>query len=343
MKFLQSQRSSRWPALLGALLLCHAPMVLAEAPSSDSSEIDVLSHGVAQDRLFGVAFDGDFGIAVGQAGIAKISKDGGKTWTAEQVPTELALLGVSISKGSAIAVGQQGLVMRRSASGAWSTAGQPTRERLLGVDSNDKGLAVAVGAFGTVLVSKDGGANWANAAPNWMDVAKIAGRENDRTGAVNEPTMFAVKVFESGKILIGGELAYVLKSDDGSSSWSLVYQAPTGVDVVAPTVHSINVRDDGVGFAVGQEGQVLKTTDGGNSWAVRSTPIGNGNLLAVDSTGSGAVVALGMRVAVRSSNDGETWQVADGGDFSVNWYSDVESIGNALVGVGHSGRIISIK
>lgn len=312
---------------------------------ASDEDFSVLVQGIGQDRLFAIDFEGSMGIAVGGAGMIKISQDGGATWVSEQAPTTLALLGVSLAKRRAIAVGQQGLVLLRDEQGVWREVQSVTRERLLDVDMNAQGLAVAVGAFGTVIASRDGGQSWSNAAPDWIEIAKVAGRQNDRTGAVNEPTVFAVQTFEDGSVLLGGELSYILRSTNAASSWSLAYRAPVLHDVVAPTVHAIEVRPDGVGFAVGQEGHVFKTTDRGASWVVRPTPSGNGNLLAVSSTGTGMVFAVGMRIAVRSDNDGDSWSVVHGGDFTVNWYSDIASSTQArqLIGAGHSGRIIAIN
>lgn len=316
----------------------------ADRAAHGQHKVSVLVEGVAQDRLFAVAFDGGRGAAVGEAGTVHLSHDGGDSWMVEQAPTQLALFGVALSNGEVLAVGQEGLVLLRDESGVWQEADSGTRERLLEVAAGPNGLAVAVGAFGTVIVSTDGGRHWREAAPDWRTAASIAG-VRDRTGAIDEPTMFAAQVLDSGTLLIGGELAYILRSDDGAQSWELVNHVPNVEGGVPPALHNIDVRPDGVGFAVGQEGQVFKTTNAGLSWSPRQTPVHDGNLLAVSSTGDGAVVAVGMRVAVRSEDDGETWFVAQGGDFLTAWYSDVIRVaGQArLISVGHSGRIIAIQ
>lgn len=352
MRFVLTQHTCRAAAVVTAVAFtasitagpADARSVQAVPGASERDAVAVLIDGVAQDRLFAVAFEGDQGVAVGEAGAVWLSDDGGHSWVGEQAPTRLTLLGVALSRGSVIAVGQEGLILRRDRNGAWQEVDSGTPERLLEVAAGPSGLAVAVGAFGTVRVSTDDGRSWQEAAPDWSAVASIAG-VRDRTGAIDEPTMFAAQVLDDGSLLIGGELAYILRSDDAAQSWELVNRVRHVEGGVPPALHSIDVRPDGTGFAVGQEGQAFKTTDGGISWSPRQTPVHDGNLLAVSSTGDGMVVAVGMRVAVRSEDDGETWSVAQGGDFLTNWYSDVIRVaGQArLIAVGHSGRIIAIQ
>lgn len=358
--------------LLSALLigstLAATPVNFAQGNTEDASSADtgnarsgpleeitgtghVIAEGVRQERFFGMDFHGDKGIVVGSFGQVMVTEDGGETWVEEQAPTDLALLAVALNGNGAIAVGQQGLVLLRSPDGKWEEVSVDTDERLLNVAVNRHGRAVIVGAFGTLLASTDGGHNWADVAPNWAQLAEAANVPSDATGATAEPSMYDAKVFDDGVMLIVGELAYVLRSEDGGQSWAFTnFAEPTpagteGTASAAPTLNDIQVREDGTGFAVGQSGVVFKTTNFGRSWEKLSTPLSGINLLAVASRDSGAVIAVGMRAAISSEDDGESWQKLDALDLDINWYSAIQVAPDAsqMLAVGHSGRIIGLQ
>ncbi|MCK5771142.1 YCF48-related protein [Algiphilus sp.] len=332
-----------------------SPAEEANAPSGALGEISgdgrVLVEGVRQERFFGMDFLGDKGIVVGSFGQVMVTEDGGDTWVEEKAPTELALLAVALYDGGAIAVGQQGLVLLRDPGGEWEEVSIDTDERLLNVSVNRHGRAIIVGAFGTLLASSDGGRNWNDVAPEWAELAASANVPADATGATAEPSMYDAEVFDDGVILIAGELAYVLRSGDGGNSWEFVNFAETlaegqeGVSAAAPTINDIQIRADGNGFAVGQSGTVYKTTDSGRSWKKLSTPLAEINLLSVASDGKGAVIAVGMRSAIFSEDDGESWQTLDALDLDINWYSAIQVAPDAreMLAVGHSGRIIALQ
>lgn len=311
----------------------------------------VIAEGVRQERFFGMDFLGDQGIVVGNFGQVMITEDGGETWVEEKAPTDLALLAVALHEGGAIAVGQQGLVLLRSPDGEWQEVSVDTGERLLNVAANRDGEAVIVGAFGTLLTSSDGGRNWVNAAPQWAELAASANVPADATGATAEPSMYDAKVFDDGVMLVAGELAYVLRSEDGGKSWKfanfaeVLAEGEEATASAAPTINDIQVRADGTGFAVGQSGTVFKTSDSGRSWKKLSTPLTEINLLAVASRGSGAVIAVGMRSAIFSEDDGESWQTLEALDLDINWYSAIQVAPDAsqMLAVGHSGRIIGLQ
>lgn len=332
-----------------------APAEKANARTGTLDEIAVkgrvIAEGVRQERFFGMDFRGDQGIVVGSFGQVMITEDGGDTWEEEKAPTDLALLAVALHDSGAIAVGQQGLVLLRGLEGEWQEVSVDTEERLLNVAANRHGHAVIVGAFGTLLASSDGGRNWTDVAPRWAELAAAANVPADATGATAEPSMYDAKVFDDGVMLIAGELAYVLRSADGGKSWQFTNFAEAlteGEDAqasAAPTINDIQVREDGTGFAVGQSGAVFKTADSGRSWTKLSTPLTEINLLAVASRGSGAVIAVGMRSAIFSEDDGESWQTLEALDLDINWYSAIQVAPDAseMLAVGHSGRIIGLR
>lgn len=325
------------------------PAAGSETESNATKALDgrfeVVVDGVAQDRLFGVDIVGQRGIAVGGMGRVLVTEDGGASWTQESPPTDLALLAVAMAGENVVAVGQSGLAFVRRWGEPWQKVDTGSQERLLNVAMHENGTVVAVGGFGTVLRSADHGRSWRSAAPDWKAVAAASGGGDDRTGALAEPTMFAVHIRPNGETLIAGELAYVLKAYPNREGWSLAHGGAQHGGAIAPSLHDLSIAADGSGFAVGQEGVILKTVDGGNSWQQKKTPSTGANLLAVERQNAKWVFALGMRTALYSQDGGETWQPLQALDVGLNWYSDIEPVSSSgpLVAVGHSGRIIRIQ
>ena len=166
----------------------------------------VLTQMTPHDRLYAVAFDGDYGLAVGHAGLMMETLDGGSSWrrAAEQPPTKLAMHGIAIAGGKAIAVGQRGLVLVRDGRGAWKEVKSGSDQRLLRVGLNKAGVAVAVGAFGTLIQSSDAGKSWKSIAPEWAALYQSESSSDSFAALRDEPTNYVVKVFDDGTILVGG-------------------------------------------------------------------------------------------------------------------------------------------
>ncbi|TDU33276.1 hypothetical protein DFR24_0016, partial [Panacagrimonas perspica] len=99
------------------------------------------------------------------------------------------------------------------------------------------------------------------------------------------------------------------------------------------------------GYAVGQSGLVARTADHGRTWGYVKTPV-DGNLFGVDSFADGQVIAVGQRVALRSTDNGATWNPIRALDFSINWYTGLGHAASAAAGeviaVGHSGRVLRL-
>lgn len=303
----------------------------------------VISHETPHDRLFAVEFEADQGIAVGEGGLIMRSADAGKTWTREAPPTELAMIDIASNGVRSIAVGQMGLILVNDGSGKWRKVDSGTDRRLLQVDINKNGLAFITGAFGTLLKSTDGGETWESVAPNWATLYDSG--EGDTALLRDEPTNYVVDVQEDGIVLIGGEYGQLMRSPDGGICWDIVYRHPSESGEAAPTFFAMSIRADGMGYAVGQSGLVARTADNGHSWGYVKTPF-DANLFSVDSFADGQVVAIGQRIAVRSPDNGLTWNRLDALDFNINWYTGLGHGASARAGeviaVGHSGRILRL-
>ncbi|SEP89478.1 Uncharacterized protein SAMN04488038_102129 [Solimonas aquatica] len=298
------------------------------------------------DRLYAVAFNGDFGEAVGEGGLVLQTTDGGKTWRHEvKAPTQLAMFSVAISGARSIAVGQQGMILVRDGRKPWRSITPITDRRLLRVSLNKSGLALAVGAFGTVLKSSDYGETWTELKPDWVTLYKTE-ETSDFVAVRDEPTMYTAKVFEDGSMLLGGEYGQINRSTDGGATWTPVYKAPAAENATTPpTLFGMNVRDDGTGYASGQDGLVVMTSDAGQTWTRLETGT-QASLFDVASTPDGHVFAVGMRSGLVSTDAGKTWQSLAALDLSLNWYSGLARAssmqGDSIIAVGHSGRVLRL-
>lgn len=315
------QRGSTVGMGLGTLAVCTAVLAQTAGPS-----VEVLVQGTAHQALYAVDFEGDRGVAVGAAGELQVTLDGGKTWTASSVETELTLLGVHVDPARIIAVGQGGTVFLRPEGGKWERISAGTEKRLFSVSANAGGLAAAVGEFGLFMISEDGGRVWRSMSLDWMQIGTEGGAE---------PHLYSVNVAADGAITMVGEFGLVLRSTDRGRRWSLQSKA-------TPSLFAIQIRDDGKGFAVGQDGYAIKTDDGGVNWTCLD--LGTKAILTgVDSRPDGKVAVSAMREMLLSSDGGGTWRRVDNPEVTTMWYVDVASpSGEGALMVGQTGRIVKV-
>lgn len=331
---------TRQPLIWLLTVLCglsSADVVLATGQlATPTNIIRTLQEGTPHAAFFGISFDAGKGVAVGAGGAIFESADAGVTW--KPVPQEkkgLALLAVDKRGAHTVAVGQAGLVKIEESPGKWIAVDLGAASRLFSVSVNSGGLAVAVGEFGAVYKSADGGRSWVSAAPDWpaLSVADSAG--------TNEPNLYSAYVSEAGIITIAGEYGVILRSMDTAATWQVLRP----MAAKAPTLFALHIPADGQGnsYAVGQRGELLISADSGQSWN-RCSMATQANFLGVAAASDGRVVITGMRVMMRSSNNGMTWDAIREGDTTTDWYQavSVEEGSGRIVAVGHSGRIIQI-
>lgn len=323
-----------------------AAISVASAYAAGSPEAaaagDVVWKATSQDRLHGVMFQGDQGVAVGSRGRILRSKDGGQSWAADTAATELALSNVTSDGNHEIAVGQLGVILVRTGGAEWQRVESGTHARLLNVDLNRRGLAVAVGAFGALLRSVDAGRTWTSIAPDWAQLYDSG--SGDTAVLRDEPTNYLVKVLEDDRIIIGGEYGQLMESTDRGESWRVLYRHRVDAGETAPTLFDIKLEGRR-GFAAGQAGLILRTDDGGYCWTV--LPSGTrASLFAIDMLDEQRVVAVGQRAAVSSTDGGGSWSLINDEDLSLNWYAGLahgRSATGRVIAVGHSGRILSMS
>lgn len=309
--------------------------------SAGSIKTSFVMSGTAHEALFDIDIRGQKGFAVGGAGDIYHTEDDGQTWQRESNDSSLALLSVSFSKSNTIAVGQYGVILVRDRDGKWRQVESGTKERLFAVDVNNSGYAIAAGSFGTLLRSLDGGNSWESVAPSW---AGIFSDPDNRLGGLFDPSIYGVKVSESGRAWVVGELALIMNSDDQGLTWTIVNAGGSSQDGVSPTLSAIDMRSDGVAYAVGQEGFMLRSRDFGGTWE-ELRPVTHQNLLSVKTKSNGLIIAPGMRDIIMSTNDGESWRSVKGLDIQTGWYGSVAipSAGAGVLVAGNNGNIIKIE
>ncbi|MET0522811.1 MAG: YCF48-related protein, partial [Jiangellaceae bacterium] len=105
--------------------------------------------------------DATHGVAVGPAGVALVTSDGGLTWRARPTGAYSLWRVTFADADTAVAVGDQGTIARSSDRGeTWSVVQGPTFNTLLDVRFVSATLGHAVGDQGLVLVTRDGGLTW---------------------------------------------------------------------------------------------------------------------------------------------------------------------------------------
>ena len=106
--------------------------------------------------------DAGHGVAVGPAGVAMVTDDGGRTWSPRPTGVGRGLRRVAFADAqTAVAVGEGGAIVRSTDQGrTWSRVASPATETLADVRFLSATTGYAAGDRGTLLVTRDGGASW---------------------------------------------------------------------------------------------------------------------------------------------------------------------------------------
>ena len=132
-----------------------------------------LSYGFVAIRFA----DALHGVAVGPAGVAIVTSDGGATWAPRPTGVGSGLRRVAfIDATTAVAVGENGAIVRSTDRGqSWQlVTGTPAARTLNDVRFLDARIGHAVGEGGAQLVSRDGGLSWsANLTRTQMNLQAV--------------------------------------------------------------------------------------------------------------------------------------------------------------------------
>lgn len=315
------RRSARTAGLVCLALTALAPGA-REEDGAQRAPLETVYRGIPHDALYDMHFHGGEGLAVGAFGLVLASEDAGASWRAlKPAPAREALLGVTRAGDRRIIVGQEGLVLVSDDGRRWRRVASGTQARLLGVDLRGD-LAVAVGAFGTLLRSVDGGERWQAVAVDWSQLGLEEGYE---------PHLYDVHVGGRGEVLVVGEFGLVLASSDGAQTWHRRHAGEA-------SLFALHMRADGTGYAVGQKGTVLRTHDHGGRWESVAVPSA-ANLLNVWSSPFGEVVIVGIRVLLRSSDDGVSWRASADPAVKRSWFQAL-AVAERRSRIAANGRLI---
>ncbi|HEX8475813.1 MAG TPA: YCF48-related protein [Pyrinomonadaceae bacterium] len=149
------------------------------------------------------------------------------------------------------------------ADGAWKR--QPTRTLawLHGVHFVDAEKGWAVGGGGVVLTTTDGGANWKAAPRPTEDALRDVYFADAQTGwLVCDRDVHKLQTKDEPR-------SYLLKTNDGGSTWRRVEATGTDVDV---RLVRLVFADREHGWVFGEAGALYATDDGGATWQRRRVP-----------------------------------------------------------------------
>lgn len=289
------------------------------------------SHGIAHDTLYGLSFDGQYGIGVGDAGLIMETADSGASWTKQaKAPTDLGLFGVARKQGHCIAGGQSGLILVSFDCKQWTATAAVTKSRILALNVNSSGTAFAVGGFGTVLKSSDWGKTWQAVAIDWKGF----------TSEGSEPHLYDVHVGESGEVTVIGEFELILRSRDGGNNWTALHKGKR-------SLFGLTILESGEAYAVGQEGVILRSNNRGTTWSEQES--GTRSILTgIWARPDGRAVASGIYTILHTENAGKTWTMDRSKLALIGSYQAVAGLemekGQAkVVLVGSGGTILSLQ
>lgn len=256
------------------------------------------------------------GFAVGNAGTALRTSDGGASWTPFPVSSQdledIAFIGNSIG----LIVGDNELIFQSTDGGAsWSQVHGGGRSTLRAVAMGENGRAYVAGDDGLIMFSTDDGATWTT----------VGSGTNRYEGAWAWGDAFGWIVGRNG---------IIMATTDGGATWN-PQTSGTSSDL-----KNVFFASHLLGWAVGQNSTVIKTADGGASWLPSNSGVGFG-MDGVYFTSPSEGWIVGDNGAVyHTTNSGANWQIESSG--TTNELNDVHFYGPASGwAVGDMGTIVS--
>jgi photosystem II stability/assembly factor-like uncharacterized protein len=294
------------------------------AESKDSSSAIPMNPGWAQQNpntgrnLYAVEFlNATFGMTIGDRGggppaTARMTSDGGATWTSPNTPPQNSLYGLDLFNASrAWAVGIGGVIAITNDSGAnWVNQRNPGsfNDLLRDVKFYNATHGWAVGNVNQggqtqVLVTTDGGANW---APQLQQ----------NTRAMN--ALYFVDAMHGWTVGLstGSGNGRLYNTSDGGATWTA--QTPPGNQ---PAFYDVQFIDRWTGYVVGDNGVFMNTSDGGAIWTAKQI-VNNVNFRSIYFVSSEQGWAVGA--------NGNVWVTYDGG---VSWTKQTSPINSNFEGV----------
>lgn len=274
-------------SLSGTLVL----IVTLTTNSSARAAWDLQQTNTAQPLNAVDFYSENYGIAVGESGVARYTTNGGSTWQTSVISGASALLDVSVVPGTtnhAYAVGNLGKIYKTTDGGAtWNALNSGVTAKLYSISASSIVHAVAVGAGGVVLKTTDGGLSWST-----LDLS---------TGQ----TLYAVSSLNQNSIVIGAGAGLVFSTANGGVTWTVSGAAAANI-LSVKSLHSGSVI-----WATAQNGTIVRSLDSGTTWTTfNNLPVQVTGKVFYGISGINAlnVTAVGENGAIVSTIDGgETW------------------------------------
>ena len=263
-----------------------------------------------------------------------VTSDGCKTFTSDLGTLRGRLLaGTFVDPKNGWIVGEQGAVMATTDGGAtWNVQTSKALTDLYAVSFVSPQIGWAVGQNSTVVKTTNGGRTW-----RVLSGGQPSGEVGE--GAVmymgcdfiNEQTGFAAGAGETGMIV---------KTSDGGTTWTNVYEAPDNLQTIV-------FSDSMNGWAGGKYGLFLVTTDGGATWEQVDAGTEE-DIFSIAVGDSGHMWLSGDYGTIGYSTDmGQTWvlvgvQVEIFGSMKdlIRPVTGVAAIGNRAWAVTNAGRVL---
>ncbi|MBA5603798.1 hypothetical protein H3H36_00280 [Duganella sp. FT3S] len=232
-----------------------------------------------------------------------------------------------------VAGGERGIVIVSDDGGVtWRQARVPVGVTLTAMHFADSEHGVAVGHDGVLLATRDAGLNWDKRLDgNQINAMMLADAEHAAARA--------------HAALAGA------RPSEAKAARQAVEQADNAAQDMQDTARfgpsrpllAVWFKTRELGWAVGSYGQALRTRDGGVHWESIAARIPNPEGLHYNAIGHGADGALylageGGKV-YRSTDDGDSWRVADSG-YKGQLYGVLETAPGALLAYGFGGHLL---
>ncbi len=189
-----------------------------------------------------------------------------------------------------------------SQTGSWTKQRTGTLAWLHSVFFLNQNRGWAVGSKGAMLITGDGGMTWARRTDVTSDVIRDIYFGDSQNGWL---------VVERNEYEIQGKdepRSYLMRTNDGGSTWKRIYIK--GVDVDVLLVRAL-FSPAGHGWAFGEEGAIYRTVDEGRNWTKLTSPTRRlllGGAFVDDQMGW--LVGAGTTI-IQTADGGETWTRAN--------------------------------
>jgi photosystem II stability/assembly factor-like uncharacterized protein len=264
-------------------------------------------------------------LAVGDAGMAYVSRDGGRSFESEATPRgDYLSQVVALPKRARFVVGgDNGALLVRDPSTGWrdvTLSSGLTKEAglVMSLGVLPSGKLLAGTQSGLILSSEDDGESW---------------REIYRTGTDSFVASFEPS--DSG-LLVAARMRrgdVLLSSDQGTTFEATSITAKPGVATLSWSQGSF--------VGVANDGSVLKSDSTGKRWSSAPSPVREGPLAMATHPITGTVIVAGRSgLIARSTDRGLHYQVVNPGlAGSIRAFADNSAAG-CLVGVGMSATVV---